>query len=79
MSSAFNMPAPSFAAPADHQQRCYVRPATRADPDHPEMLYLEYGLKAQNYFDTNAFWREWEGFKLPNDVSVLSRIADDSL
>ena len=72
MSFTFGLPAPSLDTHVDDQQRCYVRPAIRTDPDHPDMLYLEYGLKAQNYFDATAFWRDWESIKLPGDVCSLS-------
>ncbi|KZV68186.1 hypothetical protein PENSPDRAFT_736081 [Peniophora sp. CONT] len=75
MAFNFSLPYPSnptVDAPVDDQQRCYVRPAIRTDPDHPEMLYLEYGVKAQNYHDTAAFWREWDRLKLPsNEYSTL--------
>ncbi|VDB86655.1 unnamed protein product [Peniophora sp. CBMAI 1063] len=68
MSFTLDFSTPSIDALVDNHQRCYVRPAVRADPDHPDMLYLEYGPKAQNYQDPTAFWRDWEGLQLPNDV-----------
>lgn len=76
MSFDFALSPPSFDALGDNQQRCYVRPAVRTDPDHPEMLYLEYGVKAQNYHDTTAFWREWEKLELPSTVRPLSPLFD---
>ncbi|KAI0034578.1 hypothetical protein K488DRAFT_83873 [Vararia minispora EC-137] len=49
------------------KRRCYVVPGIRAYPEHPDMLYLEYSLKAQNWQDAETFWREYEKLKLPDN------------
>ncbi|KAI0322549.1 hypothetical protein OF83DRAFT_1080136 [Amylostereum chailletii] len=47
------------------KRRCYVIPKVVEDPRDPDHVYLEYGVRAQNYQDVDAFWREFETLKLP--------------
>jgi hypothetical protein len=56
-----------------NKPRCYVRPRICMDPEH-HTYYLEYGVKAQNWQDATAFWREWETFTFPETVNYLHYI-----